>query len=197
MKSVPGTEERASGEETTLIKRIAPLAAALALFLTAATPAHAGNYIGVSAVQFDQKVSVPGTSDHGYSTGGMVEIGSYLNSFLALEIRFADTHTAHFNQIGASQKASLNSYLLRVNLPISNSFWLYGMVGKTLGRASPSGSLSGYARKDSTSYGGGLQLQGTSWGVGAEWMRYWDNVNVGPGINITIDGIAGTLSYSF
>ncbi len=178
-------------------KRITQLAAALALCLGAATPALAGNYLGVSGVQFDQRVSLPGASDHGHSSGGMVEIGSDLNDFLALEIRFADTHTAHFNRIAASQKVSLNSYLLRLRLPLSDTFWMYGLVGKTIGRASPSGSLSGYARRDSTSYGGGLQMQGINWGAGVEWMRYWDNVNVGPGIHVTIDGIAATLSYAF
>jgi hypothetical protein len=180
-----------------LIKRITRIVAALTLCLAATTAAHAANYIGVSAVQFDQRVSVPGASDHGNSTGVMVEVGSYLNQFLSLEVRFGGTHTAHFSRIAATQKVTLYSYLLRARLPISNSFWIYGLWGMTTGQASPTGSLSGYANRNGTSYGGGLQLQGMNWGAGVEWMRYWDKVNVGPGMNVTIDGIAGTLSYAF
>lgn len=180
-----------------MIKRITRIVAILALCLAATTAAHAGNYIGVSAVQFDQKVSAGGVSDHGNSTGAMVELGSDLNQFLSLEFRFGDTHTAQFSKIGATQKATLTSYLLRVRLPISSSFWIYGLWGLTTGQATPTGSLSGYASRNGTSYGGGLQLQGMNWGAGVEWMRYWNKVNVGPNTNVTIDGIAGTLSYAF
>jgi len=181
-----------------LIKRITRIVAALALCLAAATQAYAGNYIGVSAVNFDQRITVPGASDRGSSTGSMVELGSDLNELLAVEIRFGGTQTAHFSKIGASQNVTLYSYLLRARLPISSSLWIYGLWGLTTGQATPGGSLVGSdVKRDSTSYGGGLLMQGMHWGAGVEWMRYWHNVNVGPGINITIDSIAGTLSYAF
>lgn len=182
-----------------LIKRITRLTAALALCLAATTPAYAGNYVGVSAVHFQQRITVPGARDHGSSDGPMVRVGSDLNELLALEIRFGGTQTAHFSTIAASQSATLYSYLLRGRLPINDNdtVWIYALLGMTTGEVTPSGSLVGSVKRDSTSYGGGLQVHGIRWGASLEWMRYWDNVNVGPGINVTIDGIGASVSYAF
>ena len=181
-----------------MIKRITQLMAALALCLAAATPALAdGMYVGASVVSFDQSVTVPGASDSGNSAGFMIQLGSDFNEYLAMEIRLGDTNTAHFSRIAASQRATLSSFLLRGKLPLNDNLRMYGVLGLTTGEATPSGSLTGYAKRDSMSYGAGLQVHGVHWRGSIEWMRYWDKVNVGPGIDVTIDGIAATVGYAF
>jgi hypothetical protein len=181
-----------------MINRTKQLVAGIVLCLATTMPAAAdGLYTGLSAVLFNQSVTTPFGTGSGNSTGVMFQFGSNFNEYLGLEVRLGMTGKADLTQIGATQDGTMSSLLFRGRIPFDDTFRLYGLFGTSTGTVTAGGSLTGNTSRQGISYGGGIEMLAGQWSGSAEWLRYWQNVNLGTGIDSTIDGIALTIGYNF
>lgn len=71
------------------------------------------------------------------------------------------------------------------------------MLGHSSGESKATGWVTGTAKKGSISYGVGTTMSIDNWSGSVEWVRYWNQVDGGSNINMTIDGIVFNVGYSF
>ncbi|OIO69876.1 MAG: hypothetical protein AUJ56_06800 [Zetaproteobacteria bacterium CG1_02_49_23] len=169
------------------------------LLLSASTGAWAQDnlYVGVGVGQFTHSAESFGFKDSGSSTGYIIQLGSNTNEYFGVEARLSGTGKANVPGFGASFDTSLASVFLKARAPVADQFHVFGLLGHTSGDSKASGLVTGTAKKGSISYGVGTSMNMDNFSGSLEWVRYWDNVDGGSNIKITIDGISFNLAYTF
>jgi len=200
------------------ILRTAVLAVAL-IFATAPVMAqdfeikpYAG--VGIGAFMLDVEDSTPGdpfaTDDTVF--GGFLAVGADVHEYLGLELRVGTTSDGSESIIvpGVGTVAVdygpsyFISYLAKVQYPATPELRIYGLIGGTTAKVETSFTAMGFPvvtdsqTETGVSFGAGVDytvMDNVS--VGAEWVRYWHNVNFDATTEVDIDGISATVKYEF
>lgn len=183
------------------IIKIAGLALAIAFggFSVQAQEFEFKPYVGIGVGSFDIDVSVPvlGLSDNGSGVGYYGIFGADFHEYLGAELRVGSTGDA--TVLGLDYKLDyFFSYLLKLQFPATSDFRLYALLGGTTANITTSGGLD--ESQTGLSYGGGVEFNiNDQISIGAEWVRYWSDVDILPGglATATVDSISGTIKYRF
>jgi len=134
--------------------------------------------------------------------GGYGEVGVDFEKYFGAELRLGTSGNTNWSSGAANAETSIDymfSYLVKVQGPVSDSFYVYGLLGgstaqltstiKTPGFVFVStGTNSSVAKNTSFTFGGGFDIQVMDkLSVGAEYMHYYSDVN----------GFTANLKYSF
>lgn len=141
-------------------------------------------YIGVGVGVYDLSFKGSGLAMSNNVAGGFVKLGADFNEYLGAELRVGATDRGKRNFPAGyyEQRARyLFSYLAKLQLPVTQQFRIYGLVGGTTGNLSfltGTGQLAGKVATG-VSFGGGFDYQVDDFTrVGLEYMRYWNGVDV-------------------
>jgi len=167
-------------------------------------PAHASAedmyfdpYVGVGLGMFS--LNTGSSSD--WVTGGFAQLGAEINPYLSPQLRLGGA-----GQTGATSgysRAALDwfaSYLLRVQVPATDVFMVYGLVGGTTMRTSltPTGGSKLSDTSTKFSFGGGIEYNASKHlDIGAEWVRYGRGYKSASNRGLNVNGAMGVVKYSF
>jgi len=183
--------------------RTAVLAVAL---IFASAPALAQDfefkpYVGVGLGGFNIELDALGLlSDSDTAFGGYGLVGADFNDYLGAELRVGTTANATlFGAVDVGVDYFI-SYLAKVQYPATPELRVYGLIGGTTAKATT--SVVGFPDESYTetgvSFGAGLDYRIMDQVIiGAEWVRYWHNVEVEPGLEAIVDGFSGLVKYEF
>ncbi len=164
-------------------------------------------YIGLGLGVYDMKFSQTGFSQSNNVFGGFAKLGADFNDYLGAQLRVGLTEPGKTTYTGRTVQLRtdyLFSYLVKLQIPATSEFHIYGLVGGTTGKANISDSSAAIApasaNKTATgfSFGGGLDYRVDDFmHVGLEYMRYWSGVKVNktgyPASKMDVDSYAATL----
>ncbi|EAU54304.1 porin family protein [Mariprofundus ferrooxydans] len=171
---------------------------------------YAGIGIGVFGLEYKE----PGFAQKNNVFGGFGKFGVDINDYFGGELRLGATgqgdKTYPTGTLGAPAPFTVGlksdyfiSYLAKFQYPVSPDFRLYALAGATTGKFSRPITLGvltlhSAATKTGFSYGfGGDFTVNDQVSVGAEWMQYWTNVEVGANMKAKLWGAVGTLTMHF
>ncbi|MDX8405328.1 MAG: porin family protein [Mariprofundus sp.] len=166
-------------------------------------------YTGVGMGAFGLEYADPTMKIKSTVAGGYVKLGVNLDDYVGFEVRLGTTGNGSKTPGATTVKQSMSrfvSYLAKLQLPLTDDFRLYMMLGGTSGtyKQKYSPSLPGIGASQSLtksgfSYGVGGELNlGDHLSVGTEWMQYWTNVKFNAvGSKMKLWGGTGTLNYNF
>ena len=176
-----------------------------ALLTTFAAPARAVDwYAGGGAGGFGFDVTIAGFgNDSGFGPGGFAVLGGDINDYLGAELRFGTTDNVPVFGLDYKWDAFLSLMAkVQFNIVSPNGPRVYGLVGGTSANIRTTAGLNEI--ETGLSYGAGIEYQLTPdpWAgaayevwIGAEYVRYWDNVPIIGVAGITVDAAALTLKW--
>ncbi|RMH62463.1 MAG: porin family protein, partial [Zetaproteobacteria bacterium] len=169
---------------------------------------YAGMGLGAFGLEL-KNAGINGYNQKNTVFGGYLRLGADVNDYFGAEFRVGTTGSGTTNYPNGSIKLDagyLISYLAKVQYPFTPDFRLYGMLGATTAKLNVSvsvinpGTLSAAdsATKTGFSYGvGGEFMLDNNLSLGAEWMQYWTDVDLGVGFTGRLWSAVGTLNYAF
>jgi len=134
--------------------------------------------------------------------GGYGAVGVGFEKYFGAELRLGTSSKTNWSSGGANAETSIDyvfSYLAKVQAPVNDSFHIYGLLGGSTAQVTSTiktpgfvfvstGTNSSVTKNTSFTFGGGFDVQVIDdLSVGAEYMRYYSDVN----------GFTANLKYSF
>lgn len=176
--------------------------------------AQEGPYFGVGLGGVVITDDEPGISLSDTAYGGFIQAGFDINEHFGFEGRIGSSTDGSgrtvYVGLPAEAKYGPNffvSHLAKVQYPVTTALRIYGVIGITTAMyklkitvpSLPFFSPVTYSRtRTDITFGGGIDYEIVDrWRVGGEWVRYWDNVDIGGGVEGSFDAIVGTVKYEF
>jgi len=162
-------------------------------------------YVGAGVGVYDLNFKGSGINQSNNVAGGFVKMGVDFNDFLGAELRVGatDIKGGTLSQPVRQRARYLFSYLAKLQLPFTQQFRVYGLIGGTTGNLNANAGGTQLAGKVATgvSFGGGFDYQVDNFTrVGLEYMRYWNKVGVNkagsPSATANVDSFVATLQFA-
>jgi len=191
------------------MKRLLIAMAAMIVMSNVAQAQDIKFYAGTGLGAFGLELKAPGVSQKNTVFGGYAKFGADFNEFVGAELRIGTTangSTSYPGGVITLSGDSIFSYFLKLQYPVAQDFRLYGLIGGTTAKMAVKINapllglpvLQDSATQTGFSYGaGGEYFVSDQISIGAEWVQYWTNVNVGTSLDAKIWSATGTLSYHF
>jgi opacity protein-like surface antigen len=164
-------------------------------------------YIGLGLGVYNLKFHQGNFNQSNNMFGGFAKLGVDFNDYLGAQLRVGLTEPGKTTYPGSAvtlRADYLFSYLVKLQLPITQEFNIYGLAGGTTGKMNlkdTSGAIApASANKTATgaSFGGGIDYRVDDFmHVGIEYMRYWSATKVNktgfPAGNMNVESYTATL----